>query len=370
MSILNIQLSQAGLVGVTPNPIYINTDDTYAEVTATGYLNGAYQLGEAFSDSQMALVQTTDDGPVWLKVAVSGSDYSLEAASVPGSVTTPTVVNNLIVSTDTDGTLANLTGEAIHLGNLNLGEAGTQGSLVTYPTTAASGIFVFGATDSAGAYEVAVTNASHAQSSVYSIPDGGQAAANFIVSESAGTQAISSGSVRVSAGLVISGISAGGFQGVMRTYPNTTANGYLDVRANDNSAGDFHTVLTTAASVGQAQVISIPDSGSATANVAVAPSALVVDNVLTARSTDGSIQDGGFAVLANTTAAYGGGGTSNAYTATGIGATSIVTATILAQTNTASIVSAVPSADTLTVTFSADPGAATTVSWIAITPAV
>lgn len=67
-----------------------------------------------------------------------------------------------------------------------------------------------------------------------------------------------------------------------------------------------------------------------------------------------------------TTAAYGGGGTSNAFVATGLAATDIVVANILASTNSVSITKAVPTADTLTITFSADPGAATTVNWIAI----
>jgi len=78
----------------------------------------------------------------------------------------------------------------------------------------------------------------------------------------------------------------------------------------------------------------------------------------------------GFSVKANTTDIYGGGGTSNGFTATGIDATSIVTATILTSANAVSIAKAVPSANTLTVTFTADPGAGTTVSWIAITPDV
>lgn len=71
-------------------------------------------------------------------------------------------------------------------------------------------------------------------------------------------------------------------------------------------------------------------------------------------------------IRAGTTAAYGGGGTSNAFVATGLVATDIVTAVILASTNPVAIAKAVPGADTLTITFSADPGAATTVSWIAI----
>lgn len=69
-------------------------------------------------------------------------------------------------------------------------------------------------------------------------------------------------------------------------------------------------------------------------------------------------------VLAGTTTAYGGGGTSNAFTVTGLAATDIVSAVIRASSNAVSIAKAVPTANTLTVTFSADPGAATTVDYI------
>lgn len=74
----------------------------------------------------------------------------------------------------------------------------------------------------------------------------------------------------------------------------------------------------------------------------------------------------GLGVKRATTAAYAGGGTSNAFTATGLAATDIVVATILASTNSVSITKAVPTANVLTVTFSADPGAATTVQWHAL----
>lgn len=67
-----------------------------------------------------------------------------------------------------------------------------------------------------------------------------------------------------------------------------------------------------------------------------------------------------------TTTAYGGGGTSNAFTATGLAATDIVVATILASTNSVAITKAVPTTNTLTITFSADPGAGTTVQWHAL----
>lgn len=66
------------------------------------------------------------------------------------------------------------------------------------------------------------------------------------------------------------------------------------------------------------------------------------------------------------TATYAGGGTSNAFVATGLLSTDIVVATIKASTNSVSITKAVPTTDTLTITFSADPGASTTVQWHAL----
>ena len=65
-----------------------------------------------------------------------------------------------------------------------------------------------------------------------------------------------------------------------------------------------------------------------------------------------------------TTGSYGGGGTSNAFTVTGVLSTDIVTAVIRASTTAVAIHKAVPTTDTITVTFSADPGASTTVDFI------
>lgn len=81
-------------------------------------------------------------------------------------------------------------------------------------------------------------------------------------------------------------------------------------------------------------------------------------NAATARATLG--------IIANTTAAYAGGGTSNAYAATGLTVASKVSAVIRASTNAVAIAKALPGTDTLTVTFTADPGANTTVDYIAI----
>ena len=59
MPILNMQIDQAGLSGIRPNFIYIETNDTFAEVVATGYLNGIVQkFGIPLSEYQMALIST------------------------------------------------------------------------------------------------------------------------------------------------------------------------------------------------------------------------------------------------------------------------------------------------------------------------
>jgi hypothetical protein len=92
---------------------------------------------------------------------------------------------------------------------------------------------------------------------------------------------------------------------------------------------------------------------------------LATQNANNVAITGGTIAKSVVGIKLGTTAAYAGGGTSNAFTATGLAATDVVVATILASTNSVSVTKAVPTTNTLTVTFSADPGAATTVQWIA-----
>lgn len=282
MPILSIQTGQVGLVDTLPELIYINTNDTYATVTTTGYLSSSQREGFQYSNKQMALVQTSDDGPVWLQVSVSAGVVSLVEITAPGDVVLPTITNHLIVSTNTTGTLANLTGTAINNGSIQAGLSGTAGTLISYPGTASKG------------------------------------------------------------SLIVAGVA---------------------------NTGNTNTTISNAA-MGQASVISIPDPAAATADFVLAPSALVSGNAIKASGTAGLVVDGGYAFHAGTTGTYGGGGTSNAFTVTGMASTWIVTAVILTSTNSVSITKAVPSTNTLTITFSADPGAGTTVSWIASTASV
>jgi len=58
MGILNIQLGSTGLVGVNPRVDYIETNDSVAEVLASGYLNHSVDAGFAFSQGDLVAVST------------------------------------------------------------------------------------------------------------------------------------------------------------------------------------------------------------------------------------------------------------------------------------------------------------------------
>ncbi len=152
----------------------------------------------------------------------------------------------------------------------------------------------------------------------------------------------------------------------------TQGNGVLFVETTSTSGMAFltgtayqHGTSFSFANTLANRVVTFPD---ATGTVAFTGT-LMTGNILKATDAN-TVADAGFALKANTTSAYAGGGTSNVFTATGLTSSSIVTAVILASTNAVSIAKAVPGSNNLTVTFSSDPGANTTVSWIAITPAV
>ncbi len=81
MAILDVVTSQTGLVGVLPSIPYINTNDIQTTVLTAGYLNSVASQGYIFNNRQMALVYTTDFGPGFYQVSVSGSVHSLTQVS-------------------------------------------------------------------------------------------------------------------------------------------------------------------------------------------------------------------------------------------------------------------------------------------------
>lgn len=172
----------------------------------------------------------------------------------------------------------------------------------------------------------------------------------------------------INGGSIQAGLS--GTAGHFTSYPSTAAKGSFTVAAIDN-VGDFP-VLLTHLSLGQAADYLLPDAGTVISNIGVRPStaAWVTNDLVVAAAANGVMKTAGARIIANTTAAYGGGGTSNAFAATGLTVNSKGTAVIRASTNSVSITKALPGTDTLTITFSADPGAGTTVDYIYVTAAL
>jgi hypothetical protein len=89
MGVINAQLMSTGFVPTTagnttspaqqlPTISLIETDNTLAQVLVTGYLNTTvFNFAQAYNNNQMALVYTSNFGPVWLKIVVAGGNTSL-----------------------------------------------------------------------------------------------------------------------------------------------------------------------------------------------------------------------------------------------------------------------------------------------------
>lgn len=276
MAILNIQLGSVGQPGA-PRINFILTNDTVATVLGAGYLNHSVQSGFVFTESDMCLV-TTKTSPSaastqvgWYEASKSGANWSLVATGEPGTVVLPTIANHLAVYTNVTGTLSEDAATAINGGNIQAGLSGTAGYLTSFPATAARGSLRLVAANSVGNTVTQITNASQAAARVYTIPDGGQSASSFLLTDSSGTQTIATGSlaltlgnITASAGNLVAGSTAAA--GSVTSFAGTGANEFLRLAAINNAGGDFSVTVSNASSIGQSQTISIPDAGAATAN--------------------------------------------------------------------------------------------------------
>ena len=92
MAILNFLLDTVGQVGVQPRFIYLNTNNTVAQVTATGFLNKFVSSGNKVAETDMAVVvtRTTPSAKVatvnLFNVTFSAGNWSLTANSTPLSL--------------------------------------------------------------------------------------------------------------------------------------------------------------------------------------------------------------------------------------------------------------------------------------------
>ena len=105
---------------------------------------------------------------------------------------------------------------------------------------------------------------------------------------------LATGNLAASQGNVTAGSS--GHAGLFTSFPGTAANGSFIFKAVNN-ASNFASTLSNSA-VGQASVYTLPDPAAATANVLVAPAALVSGNFVSASGTGGLVIDSGFPITA------------------------------------------------------------------------
>lgn len=146
-------------------------------------------------------------------------------------------------------------------GNLITGSPGLRGHLFVYPPTSGMGVFEIAANDSAAMYDNVLINGSTGQSTTWTLPDGGQASSNIIISDSATGQFINSGYLQVNAG----NIYIGGGNGLV-IYPGSPSSGLLTVKSTANGTGNFATTITNLNAIAQNQTISVPDCGSSASN--------------------------------------------------------------------------------------------------------
>ncbi len=261
--------------------------------------------------------------------------------------------------TDSAGTQTIATGNlALTVGTLTLGSSNHASSLTIFPPTASRGFFEILPIAAAGAFNTIISNAAIGQTTTYTIPDAGVATTSFLLSNSAGTQTIATGSLQVFNGNVLAGAvtpHAGNFQ----SFP-AASGGANDkfVIAAVTTGGNFTSTLSNGTQ-GQTTVFTLPDPVNALARVLVGATAtpFTANHSLVASGTGGLIADAGYQMKTVAIAAVAGGAAAQTVTDAFCTSTSCVVACWNDTTNAVNIQTVAAGNGSFVVTSSADPGA-------------
>jgi hypothetical protein len=323
--------------------------------------------------------------------------------------------NHIALFNGTTGTIYDGTDPAIHLGTIQAGQSGTQGSFISYPATAANGYMSVSATNSPGNFITIITNDPVGQNTVFAIPDPVDVAAQIVVAptplvngnlvQASGTVGLVVDSGKSAATIptftsptianhlavftnttgnlgedVATAINGGNLQaglsgtaGTVASFPATASNGSL-ILAAVNAGGAFNTTISNG-TMAQSTVYTIPDVTAATGQLLAKTAAFVNGNIIQASGTAGVTVDSGVAttniqlktqVIAGRTADIGGGGAGPlSVVVAGLTAASIVVASIQTSSNTVAVAKATATATGFDILFTGDPGAACTVNYVA-----
>ena len=155
-----------------------------------------------------------------------------------------------------DDGVGNLYAESLTSGaNVTAGSNTNPGVFTSYPTGNGTGIFNFQAANNSGNFTIALSNASHAQSTVYSIPDVGAATGQLLNK----TAALVSGNLIQASGtagvVVDSGVAT-------NSVLSTTGNAYVSANPDPSpNLVTFYIVVDNAALASGGQVVLYGSSG-------------------------------------------------------------------------------------------------------------
>jgi hypothetical protein len=242
MGIIAINVNTTGLIGeqIQPRRCTLITTDNLATITTAGYLNNQNSLGNTILPTDIFEVlysfnEQTQVGTfgIFQVTYSSSTGFTLNLWENPGNVLLPVVSGDFAIFNgttgqikdagfspsdpaktkvvmagsavvaarlakfvDTAGTVDDTAGAATNLGDIYAGASGTAGALRSYPATATTGYLSLTGVANAGNFAVVISNASHAQSTTYTINDIGAATggipvatAPFIMKQVAGAAA-------------------------------------------------------------------------------------------------------------------------------------------------------------------------------------
>lgn len=252
--------AKSGTQSITSGSLQVSAGNLTAGSSGNAGTVSSFPTTALKGSLKLAAVDNTGDTVTTISNAAMGQ-ASVVSIPDPGAATANFILNK------SSGTQSISSGSfQVSAGNIIAGSSGSAGTLSSFPTTASKGSLKIAAVDNTGDTLTTISNAAMGQASVISITDPGAATANFILSKSAGTQNITTGALQVDAGAISSGLSAGGFVGLLKAFSTTATSGFIALQAAVNGSGDFGTTISNATTQGQAQVVTIPNASAATAN--------------------------------------------------------------------------------------------------------
>ena len=154
--------------------------------------------------------------------------------------------------------------------------------------------------------------------------------------------------------------NTGTFASPTWTLVGTSAPGTLALTNTHILVGNASNLATDVALSGDA---TLANTGALTVAAGAITTAKIAAANVTLATLAAGITPSHVVKFAGTSSAFGGGGTSFAITVTGALATDVASAVIRASTTAVAIAKATLTSNTLTITFSADPGTATTIDY-------